>query len=107
MVAARRVASLYCYQRPSSTVELHPARFVGVDPYVDRKLEVLRAYASQVDLRPYLAEELVRATARYWGRFGTSAFCEPLEVIRDRPGGQMAAVLEGTQPLAQGSASIG
>jgi len=61
-----------------------------------------------VDLRPYLAEDLVRATARYWGRFGTSAFCEPLEVIRDRPGGQMAAaVVEGTQLLAQGSASIG
>lgn len=108
LVAARRVASVYCYQSPSSTVEFHPARFVGVDPYVDRKLEVLRAYASQVDLRPYLAEDLVRATARYWGRFGTSAFCEPLEVIRDRPGGQMAvAVVEGTQPLAQGSASVG
>ena len=85
MVAGRRVPSVYCYQSPSATVEFQPARFVGIDDHIDRKLEVIGAYASQTESRSYLEEDLVRATARYWGRFGATRFCEPLEVIRDRP----------------------
>ena len=91
MVAARRVPGVCCYQSPSATVEFQPARFVGIDDYVDRKLEVIRAYSSQTENRSYLEEDLVRATARYWGRFGATRFCEPLEVIRDRPDVTVAA----------------
>ena len=29
--------------------------------------------------------DLIRATSRYWGRFGDATYCEPLEVVRERP----------------------
>ena len=84
MVAARGVPSVYCYESPSATVEFRPARFVAIDSYVDGKLAVIDAYKSQVELRAYLDPELVRATSRYWGRYGDSRYCEPLEVVRER-----------------------
>ncbi len=83
LVAARGVPRVYCYQAPSSTVEFRPTRFVGIDDMLERKLEVIRAYASQVEVRHYLDEELLRATARYWSRWSRSRFAEPLEVIRE------------------------
>jgi LmbE family N-acetylglucosaminyl deacetylase/CheY-like chemotaxis protein len=83
LVAARRVPRVYCYQSPSGSIDFRPSRFVGVDEWMDRKLEVLGAYSSQVKIRRYLQEDLLRATARYWSRFGTSRNVEPLEVIRD------------------------
>lgn len=87
MVAARRVAPIYCYESPSSTVEFQPQRFVAVDGYIDGKINLLDAYRTQLDGRAYLAEDLVRATARYWGgRFGSGNYGEPLEVIRERDG---------------------
>jgi two-component system, NtrC family, response regulator HydG len=85
MVAARRVPNVYCYESPSATVSFGPVRFVGIDSYVDTKLAAINAYGSQTEVRSYLDEDLIRATARYWGRFGQSRYCEPLEVIRDRP----------------------
>ncbi len=83
LVAARGVPRVYCYQAPSTTVEFRPTRFVGIDDVLERKLEVIRAYASQVEVRHYLDEELLRATARYWSRWSRSRFAEPLEVIRE------------------------
>ena len=83
LVAARGVPRIYCYQSPSTTVEFRPTRFVGIDDVLDQKLEVIRAYVSQVEVRHYLDEELLRATARYWSRWSRSRFAEPLEVIRE------------------------
>ena len=83
LVAARDVPRVYCYQSPSTTVEFRPTRFVGIDDVLERKLEVIRAYDSQVKVRHYLDEELLRATARYWSRWGQSRFAEPLEVVRE------------------------
>lgn len=83
LVAARRTPRVYCYQAPSTSIDYRPTRFVGIDAFLDRKLEVIRAYASQVASRPYLDEELLRATARYWSRFAQSRYAEPLEVVRD------------------------
>jgi hypothetical protein len=68
---------------PWSHSDFRPTRFVGIDEWVERKLEVIGAYSSQVKIRRYLQEDLLRATARYWSRFGTSHYAEPLEVIRD------------------------
>jgi LmbE family N-acetylglucosaminyl deacetylase len=82
-VAARRVPRVFCYQTPSSTVEFRPSRFVPVDEFMDRKLAVIRSYTSQVKQRRYLDAELLRATSRYWSRFGHSRFVEPFEVARD------------------------
>jgi LmbE family N-acetylglucosaminyl deacetylase len=92
MVAARRTPSLYCYESPSATVDFRPVRFVAIDGQLERKIEVIHAFASQVEIRTYLDDELVRATSRYWGRFGAARHCEPFEVIRERqqergPGG--------------------
>ncbi len=83
LVAARNVPRVYCYQAPSADIDFRPTRFVGIDDWVERKLEVIGAYSSQVNIRRYLQEDLLRATARYWSRFGSSRYAEPLEVIRD------------------------
>jgi LmbE family N-acetylglucosaminyl deacetylase/CheY-like chemotaxis protein len=86
VVAARRVPRVFCYQTASSTVEFRPARFISVDEFMDRKLAVLRSYTSQVKQRRYLDAEMLRATSRYWSRFGHSRFVEPFEVARDTEG---------------------
>ncbi|AEE44961.1 response regulator [Cellulomonas fimi] len=80
-VAARRVPSLACFQSPSSTVEFRPDTFVPVDGFVETKLAMLAAFESQAH-RDYMEPDLVRATARYWSRFGTGRHAEPLETVR-------------------------
>jgi LmbE family N-acetylglucosaminyl deacetylase len=83
LVAARGVPGVYCYEAPSTTVEFHPTRFVEIDEFLERKLEVIRVFASQVRLRHYLEEDFLRATARYWSRYTRSRYVEPLEVVRE------------------------
>ncbi len=83
LVAARGVPRIYCYQSPSTTIDFRPTRFVAVDEFVDRKIEVIGAYGSQVKVRRYLAADILRATARYWSRFGQSTYAEPLEIVRE------------------------
>ncbi len=83
LVAARGIPHVFCYQAPSSTVEFKPTRFVGIDEFLESKIEVIQAYTSQVKIRDYLDEELLRATARYWSRFSKARYVEPLEVVRD------------------------
>lgn len=96
LVAARKVPRIYCYQAPSTTVDFHPTRFVAIDEYLERKLEVIHAYASQVKVRRYLEEDLMRATARYWSRFSQARYVEPLEVVRESDVHQPAAHAGGT-----------
>ncbi len=83
LVAARGISRVFCYQAPSTTVEFKPTRFVAIDEFLEGKLEVIQAYTSQVKIRDYLDEELLRATARYWSRFSQARYVEPLEVVRD------------------------
>jgi LmbE family N-acetylglucosaminyl deacetylase/CheY-like chemotaxis protein len=83
LVAVRRVPQVYCYQSPSSTVDFRPNRFVAIDDFLTRKLEVLEAYTSQIPVRGYLDEEVLRATARYWSRYASARYVEPLEVVRE------------------------
>jgi LmbE family N-acetylglucosaminyl deacetylase len=94
LVAARGVQRVFCYQAPSSTVDFKPTRFISIDEFLDRKIEVIRAYTSQVDIRAYLDEELLRATARYWARFAQARYVEPLEVVRDSDGAAVAVAQE-------------
>jgi LmbE family N-acetylglucosaminyl deacetylase len=82
IVAAREVPSIFAYQSPSTGIAFSPGRFVDVTPYMDAKLRALREFRSQHAIRPYLEEDLVVATARYWSRFGVGRYVEPLEVIR-------------------------
>ena len=80
-IGARSVDDLWCFQSPSSTVDFRPNRFVAVDGFIDTKLEMLAAFASQAH-RDYMRPELVRASAVYWARFTTAREAEPLETVR-------------------------
>jgi LmbE family N-acetylglucosaminyl deacetylase len=80
-IAARRVPGLWCYQSPSCTVDFQPNRFIDVTGFVDTKLRMLAAYASQSH-RDYMQPDMVRATARYWSRFSAAQDVEPLETVR-------------------------
>lgn len=84
VVAARAVNTVACFQSPSSTVDFRPSRFVSIDGYTDKKLELLECFQTQANIRKYLEADFVLATARYWSRFSSgSDNCEPLEIIRD------------------------
>jgi LmbE family N-acetylglucosaminyl deacetylase/CheY-like chemotaxis protein len=83
LVAARGIPRIYCYQAPSTSVEFEPTKFIGIDQQIDRKLEVIEVFTSQVEVRSYLDPDLLRSTARYWSRWSQSKYVEPLEVIRE------------------------
>ena len=84
VVAARTVDTVLCYQSPSSTIDFRPSRFVSIDGYTEKKMELLECFQSQANIRKYLEPDFVLATARYWSRFSSgSETCEPLEIIRD------------------------
>lgn len=82
-VATREVGTVACYQSPSSTIDFRPTRFVRVDGYIDQKLRLLDCFGSQTANRSYLDPDFVRATARYWSRFGGGVSVEPLEIVRE------------------------
>jgi LmbE family N-acetylglucosaminyl deacetylase/CheY-like chemotaxis protein len=86
MVGTRDVPTVACFQSPSATVEFRPNRFATIDDFTDAKLALLDCFASQRGVRAYLEPDLVLATARYWSRFGTGRWVEPLEVVRDAGG---------------------
>jgi LmbE family N-acetylglucosaminyl deacetylase len=83
VVAARGVSSVYCYQAPSTGIDFRPTKFIEIGEFMDRKVEAIAVYGSQVAKRPYLRESLLRATAEYWGRFAGYGLVEPLEVMRE------------------------
>jgi LmbE family N-acetylglucosaminyl deacetylase/CheY-like chemotaxis protein len=84
MVAARGVPYVLCFQSPSSTIAFRPSRFVSIEHTLDRKMDAIGAFGSQAATREYLDESLLRASARYWARFGGGTAVEPFEVVRDR-----------------------
>ncbi len=81
MVACRQVSTVLCYQAPSTNVEFRPRRFEDIGEYMDQKLALLHCYASQRE-RAYLAPDMIRASARYWGRFAGFGSVEPFEISR-------------------------
>ncbi len=106
LVAARGVPKVYCYQAPSTTIEFHPTRFVAIDEYLERKIEVIQAYASQVKVRRYLDPELLRATARYWARFSQARYVEPLEVVRESDSSNAASARDDTPAMLPEAVAI-
>lgn len=82
ITACRKISNLYCYLSPSSTVDFKPNIFVNIDKFIEVKLLVLSAFSSQSAIRPYLEPDLIKATARYWGRFSNYHLVEPMEVIK-------------------------
>ena len=84
MVAARSVPYVLCFQSPSATIDFRPSRFVSIEHTLDGKMDAIAAFASQASTREYLDDSLLRASARYWARFGGGSAVEPFEVVRDR-----------------------
>jgi LmbE family N-acetylglucosaminyl deacetylase len=84
LVAARAVPNVYCYQSPSSTVEFRPNRFVDITEYKRAKLQAIGAYKSQVDRMASLQDDVIVATARYWGRYADYMLAEPMRIVRQR-----------------------
>ncbi|NNF28975.1 MAG: response regulator [Gemmatimonadetes bacterium] len=80
--SAPSVHNLYCYQTPSSTTDFHPSLFVDIGDYVDDKLALVSGYQGPEPLNAPFETEMVRSTARYWGRFEGFGTVEPLEVVR-------------------------
>lgn len=83
VVATRAVGTVACFQSPSSTVDFRPTRFVSIDGFTEKKLELLKCFQSQSDIRAYLEPDFVLATARYWSRYGGGKNVEPLEILRE------------------------
>ncbi|MBN9230348.1 MAG: PIG-L family deacetylase [Legionella sp.] len=82
ITACRQAPNVYCYLSPSSTVDFKPNVFINIDGFIEIKLLVLEAFSSQSTTRPYLEADMIRATARYWGRFSNYHLVEPMEVIK-------------------------
>jgi LmbE family N-acetylglucosaminyl deacetylase len=87
LVAARGVPNVYCYQTPSSTVEFKPHRFVDITHHIEKKIDLIGAYKSQVDRLESIQPDVIVSTARYWGRFAGYVLAEPLRIVRQRDGG--------------------
>jgi LmbE family N-acetylglucosaminyl deacetylase len=87
LVAARGVPNVYCYQTPSSTVEFKPHRFVDITHYIEKKVDLIGAYKSQVDRMESIQPDVIVSTARYWGRFAGYVLAEPLRIVRQRDSG--------------------
>ena len=86
LVAARGVPNVYCYQAPSSTVEFSPNRFVDITDFIKAKLTAIGVYKSQVSRSAMLQDDVILATARYWGRYAGHVLAEPMRIIRQRDG---------------------
>lgn len=99
LVAARNVPTLMCYQSPSATTAFVPTHFADISDVLETKLSAIERYESQVSKCAYLEPELLRATARYWGRFSRNRYVEPFEVVRSssvrRPSGSFHAIARG------------
>jgi len=87
LVAARGVPNVYCYQTPSSTVEFKPHRFVDITHFIEKKIDLIGAYKSQVDRMESIQPDVIVSTARYWGRFAGYVLAEPLRIVRQRDSG--------------------
>jgi LmbE family N-acetylglucosaminyl deacetylase len=92
LVAARDVPNVYCYQSPSSTVEFRPNRFVDITDCMKAKLQTIDAYKSQVDRMASLQDDVIVATARYWGRYAGHLLTEPMSIVRQRDGEMKYAI---------------
>lgn len=79
--AVADVPTVLGYETGSSTGEFAPTRFMDVEPFLGKKLDVLAAYRDQG--RPDLDPEYTQAMARYWGRQVKFGWAEAFEVLRE------------------------
>lgn len=103
LVAARGAPNVYCYQSPSTTVEFHPHRFVDITRYIEKKIDLIGAYKSQVDRIDAMQPDVILSTARYWGRFAGHVLAEPLRIVRQRDSDLGLETAGGQAELSAGS----
>lgn len=84
--ACRGIHNIFCFQSPSTSVEFKPNLFIEIfEEDLQQKLRAVAAFESQAKIRPYMKEDMLKATVRYWGRFCHYALAEPVEVLRSNP----------------------
>ncbi|MSR36576.1 MAG: hypothetical protein EXR95_08035 [Gemmatimonadetes bacterium] len=80
--ALAEVPTVLTYETGTSTAEFAPTRFLDVEAFMEKKLEVLTAYLDQA--RPDLDAGYIQAAARHWGRNVKFGWAEAFEVMRDQ-----------------------
>lgn len=97
MVACRPASDaaprrLYCFETPSSTewsstdpaLQFAPNTFVDIGATVERKLQAMACYATEVRPHPHpRALDSLRARAAYWGQHACRAHAEPFVLVRE------------------------
>lgn len=82
------VKEIYSFEIPSSTewnypYVFSPNIFVDITGTIDKKIEALKAYRTELKESPHpRSEELVRTTARRWGSVVGLNYAEAFEAIR-------------------------
>jgi LmbE family N-acetylglucosaminyl deacetylase len=82
-VALRSVPKIYAFQSPSATAEFTPVRYTDITKFMPHKLELIRAHKSQ-DIRQYMQDGYIQATAQFYGLKAGCCHSEPFEVVMDR-----------------------
>ena len=81
---------MYAFETPSSTEWLeprsaafHPQRFVDVEQFLQRKLDAMACYTSELRDYPHPRSlQALRERAAYWGSHAGLLAAEPFEVLR-------------------------
>lgn len=83
------VRGIYCFETVSSTewagaATFSPTRFVDITPFMDRKMEAVEAYGSEMRAFPHArSRDAVRALAQWRGATVGHPLCEAFEVLRE------------------------
>jgi LmbE family N-acetylglucosaminyl deacetylase len=97
LVACRPVGDwfpqkVHCFETPSSTEwgppdpasQFVPTRFVDISETIDRKLEAMACYETELRPAPHPRSlEALRSRAAYWGQIVGRRYAEPFVVVRE------------------------
>jgi LmbE family N-acetylglucosaminyl deacetylase len=87
--SAPSVTALYAFETPSATdwgmVPFRPTLFVDITATLERKLDAMRAYRSELRVSPHPRSITgLETRAAYWGQHAGYEYAEAFEVIRER-----------------------
>ena len=82
IIAARKIDEVYAYQAPSTNINFHPQKFESIDDFLDLKLQLIAFHETQKSKAVYLKDDIIKATAIYWGRYANYKTIEPFEIIK-------------------------
>jgi LmbE family N-acetylglucosaminyl deacetylase len=87
-ITSETVKEIYSFETPSSTEwnypnSFNPNVFIEITQTIDRKIEALRCYESEIKESPHpRSEELIRGNAKRWGGVAGLKNAEAFEAIR-------------------------